>query len=146
MKSLLYYILLPLLLATGGCKKHKDEALPRFPPPSWEAETAGKYPGSMTAVVQLPNPLHAGYEEKDELAAFIGEECRAVGEPVEVNGVRLFYMLIHGSAPENEGIVFKYYSARDSRMYATDNPLEFEADGVYGTADQPKMLTLRVER
>lgn len=145
MKGLLY-ILLPLLLTTGGCKKHKNEALPRFPPPSWADETAGKYPGSMTVVLQLPNPLQAGYQEKDELAAFIGEECRGVGEPVEVNGVRLFYMLIHGVAPEDEGIIFRYYSAGDSRRYATDNPLEFEADGIYGTADQPKMLVLRAER
>lgn len=111
--------------------------------PSWSVEAAGQYPGSMTAVVQLPAHLRSDYREGDELAAFIGEECRGVGEAVEVEGAQLFYVLIHGAAPEEEGIVFKYYSTKASHVFITNTRLSFETDGVFGTVDQPRVLALK---
>ncbi|HYH56606.1 MAG TPA: hypothetical protein VD772_08350 [Anseongella sp.] len=143
MKTCIAFLLIALLLpGTAGCKKDK-KVYPTYPPPGWEKQPDGKYPYSMTAVLRLPNDLGAGYKENDELAAFIGEECRSVAVPVDVEGARLFYFLIQGAAVENERIVFKYYSSGSSYMYASDPIIEFKADGNYGTADQPWTLVLK---
>lgn len=143
MKKYTAYIMIAgFLLAAGGCKKDKEEVFPQFPPPSWENKVTGQYTHSMTAVVKLPDDLRQAYQAADELAAFIGEECRAVAEPVEATGNRLFYLLIQGDAAEPGKISFRYYSAASSYIYTSDNLLEFTSGGTYGTPDQPRTLVL----
>lgn len=143
MKTYIMCLLTALLLpAATGCKKDKN-VYPTYPPPAWERQPDGKYPYSMTAVLRLPNDLARGYTENDELAAFIGGECRSVAEPVEVMNARLFYFLIQGDAVGDEPIVFKYYSAGSSHMYVSDPIIKFKADGNYGTVDEPRTLVLK---
>lgn len=132
-----------ILIIAGSCKKDKEEVFPQFPPPSWENEATGHYAHSMTAVVKLPPDLQAAYRETDELAAFIGEECRAVARPVNVSGTSLFYLLIQGDAAEPGKITFRYYSSATSYIYIADNTPGFSPDGTYGTADQPRVLTMQ---
>ena len=145
MKRYISYILIAAcLLTAGGCKKkNKEEIYPKFPPPGWTNETTGKYTSSMTAVVKLPRDLDKSYQASDELAAFIGEECRAVAEVVEVAGERLFYLLIQGEPSAGSQIRFRYYSTSSSYIYHSDNVLNFSIDGSYGNADQPVTLALK---
>lgn len=58
----------------GTYGKVSDPAVPPF-------EESGKYPETMTAVVSLPEALPFERRDKDILAAFVGDECRGVGEP-----------------------------------------------------------------
>ena len=132
-----------VLVAAGGCKKDKEEVFPQFPPPTWENQVTGQYTYSMTAVVTLPRELQSTWQAADELAAFIGEECRAVAEPVEAGGVRVFYLLIQGDATETEKITFRYYNTTNSYIYVSDNSLQFNPEGIYGTVDQPRALVMK---
>ena len=113
-----------------SCKD--EEKFTTFPQPGWSAEFNKDY--------NLPDNLAAYANEKDEIAAFIGNECRGVGTAIE----GLYYVLIKGSPEEQAKVTFRYYSATNQYMYKTTMGFDFEADGTYGTADEPKILPLIV--
>lgn len=98
---------------------------------------------SMTAVVKLPHSMQSDSGPGDQLAAFIGEDCRGIGVPVEIRNELTFYVMIRGAASESGHVHFIYYSARNGHLYRSDNGAEFAVDGLYGTADQPVVLDLR---
>lgn len=139
-----YLILLAGLafLAAGmSCKKKHD--IPRVPAPSWTVDNTGKYPVSMTAVVQVPENLRTYIQQQDQIAAFVGEECRGTGQLIQVGSVSAFFIMIHGTASEQSKISFKYWHAWRSNLYSTDPFLDFTVDGTYGTADAPIILQLK---
>lgn len=142
MKSFQLLIVLFLVILIGGsCKKHKR--YPKSPPPSWTLDDSGKYPATMTVVVQLPENLQHLTAAAGQLGAFAGEECRGLAQEVQMGGRTVYFILIRGTTSEHAGISFQYYGAANSRMYATEAILEFEADGTYGTVDVPAMLNLK---
>ncbi len=132
---------LGLFFCLFGCKK-KDHPLPKVPAPSWAVTQMAQYTVTMTVVVQVPEPLLPHIRKADELAAFIGGECRGTGTLVQQGEVSAFFILIHGTAAEKGMIQFKYYSALKSHLYSTEAFLRFTADGNYGTADVPMVLDL----
>lgn len=127
------------LLVFNGCKDD-EEVFPTFEQPGWKAEQSPDFTASMIAIVQLPENLAAYYQSGDEVAAFIGDECRGVG----TYGDGVFYMLVKSKSDEQRMVTFKYYSSRNKYMYATAGNVRFEVDGVYGTADNPEVLSLQV--
>ena len=128
-------------ISLSNCKKETNT---KFPNPSWHFDDVGKYPATMTAVVQLPDYLKRGLKEKDEMGAFINDECRGTGELIKLDSASAFFIMIHGSASENGPIIFKYYSSKDSNIYTSKDTLNFVVDENYGTADSPKSLNLKV--
>src|SRR3546814_10900561 len=111
-RYLVLVTLLTMLLGVGACKKKKREnPLPVYPAPSWSSAGTEKYPFSMTAVVQLPTAMQAGYTKEAELGAFMHGERRAAGEVVMVGNHTTFYVMILGQAAEEEVLIFKYFSA-----------------------------------
>ncbi|HEY9562030.1 MAG TPA: hypothetical protein VIR29_14700 [Anseongella sp.] len=146
-RYLVLVTLLTMLLGVGACKKKKSEnPLPVYPAPSWSSAGTEKYPFSMTAVVQLPNAMQAGYTKEDELGAFMNGECRGAGEVVMVGNNITFYVMIRGQAAEEEDIIFKYFSAGTGHIYLSKKPVEFTVDGNYGSADQPWVLELEPQQ
>ena len=135
-----------LLLTTAGCKKETEkkpeEVVKTFPPPNWKGDETGRYPATMTAVVILPASLEAARGQGDQLAAFIGDECRGVGDVVKVETKELYFVMIRGLADEQSKITFKYYQAKTGYLYQTSTDLTFLVDAVYGTAGNPKVLAL----
>lgn len=135
-----------LIAATLGCSKNSvvppEEAATKFPVPNWKADDTGKYPATMTAVVTLPATLAGGSSENDKLGAFVDDECRGVGVIVKLNDLNLFFVLIQGLPEETKKITIKYYSHKTSYMYESPSALTFLADGIYGTAENPQVLTL----
>lgn len=128
-----------------ACKKDDDtppEVFTKFPTPAWKADETGKYPFSMTAVVTIPEKLKAGFGSADKIGAFIKDECRGTGVVVKVDTSNVFYVLIHGTASEQEKIRFSYYSAKTSYMYTTPEFLNFTIDSNFGTPDAPQVLEL----
>lgn len=96
----------------------------------------------MTAVVALPASLEPTKGPGDQLAAFIGEECRGLGVVVNVETKYLYFLLIRGLADEQSKITFKYYNGKTGYLYKTNPDLSFLVDAVYGTAQNPKLLSL----
>lgn len=131
------------LMGLNSCKK-KHHAYPKVPPPHWEVKGASGYSSSMTVVVTVPKKLiSAANDGADQISAFIAGECRGVGTPVDgsVNG-KEFFIMVHGNAAENEDIIFRYYCAKQSRMYEAGTFFSFSADGTYGSVDAPAILNL----
>lgn len=120
----------------ASCRKD-DEAFTQYPAPSWAIESKN-YNGNMTAVVTIPENLKHYIQSYDQLAAFVGNECRGVG--VFLDGV--FFVTIKGSASEQSMVTFRYYSSRNKYMYSTDAFLSFEIDAVFGSIDEPEVLSL----
>jgi hypothetical protein len=138
MKKRIGLTVLAALLITAACRK--ENSSPRVPQPSWQTDQSGKYPVTMSAVVQLPADLAKHMQSSDQLGAFVGEECRGTGTVVALDTTQVFFLLIHGTAAEQSQIQFKYYSAWASRLYETKPFLSFQADGHYGTVDTPGEL------
>lgn len=143
MKSYITIIVLIIFLSTAmGCKKKHHAA--RVPAPGWEVVNTTAYPMSMTAVVQVPEGIRSYIQDKDEIAAFVGDECRGTGTWVHQGSVSAFFILIHGKASEQSKISFRYWNAYKSNIYTTAAFLDFTTDGTYGAADAPQILDLKV--
>lgn len=130
-----------LLMGTLGCKKH--HTLPRVPSPVWTVDNSGKYPVSMTAVVQVPEDLRTYLQETDKIGAFVGDECRGTGTWIHTGNVSAFFILIHGTSSEKSKIRFKYYFSWKSNLYETAPFLDFTVDGNFGSVDAPQILDLK---
>lgn len=148
MRKILSVFYIFLIVAMLGCSKDPVnapapvEAATKFPEPAWKADETGKYPATMTAVVNLPATLAGDALESDKLAAFVNDECRGVGVVVKVNALNVFFVLIQGLSEESGNVTFRYYSNKASYMYEAKPALTFLADGVFGTAENPKTLEL----
>lgn len=141
MRNYLLLALIVMLGAFSACKKH--HSYPKFGRPDWQIGTSGKYPYSMTVVLQLPDNLRAKMQAGDEFGAFINSECRGVGRVIKMDSSSLYFVQIHGTASEQSKIRFQYYSSNTSYLYQTDYFLDFTVDGNYGTVDQPKTPQLK---
>jgi hypothetical protein len=129
-----------------GCTKNSTDSAPggatKFPVPDWAADDTGKYPATMTAVFALPAALGGDAGTNDKLAAFVNETCRGLGVLVEVNNVKLYFVLIQGLPDETNKVAIRYYNSKTSYLYESQAALTFSADGTFGTAENPQMLAL----
>jgi hypothetical protein len=131
------------ILFLAGCSKDTDP-YPKAAEPSWTIQSPELLPNSFTAIVAIPDELSIYAGDEDKIAAFLGDECRGVGNLVlpESTGPRIYYLTIRGSDTENRDIVFRYYNARLSYLYQAGQSIPFENDGTYGTFDSPVVLDL----
>lgn len=136
--------LLLILIGYSSCGKHDGiDSIPQVAAPDWTVDTTGKYPLSMTAVVQVPSDTRADISEADKIGAFSGDECRGLGTLIGTGPTSVFFIMIHGTAAEQSKISFKYYSSQKSYLYSTDAFLDFNIDGNYGTIDGPEVLDVK---
>ena len=120
----------------GTYGKVSEPAVPPF-------EESGKYPCVMTAVVALPEALPFEKREKDLLAAFVGDECRGLGELVEVEGRNVYRFEIRGKKDEAAAVYFQYYSLQTSGVYKAAETFAFKDEGVSGSTEEPFMISLQ---
>ena len=104
--------------------------------PLWQGPDLSLYPASMTAVVRLPLLLEAFAGEGDEMAAFIGDECRAVAQKVTVDDTALYFIHIKAASEEDGSVQLRYYCNALTRIF-TATAVPFVINDVYGTADDP---------
>lgn len=145
MKQIVFLLLILVVVTMFSCSKkdgtsQPEEPATKFPAPTWKDDTTGRYPATMTAVVALPAALAGDVLEQDQLAAFVGTECRGVGVLETVNNQKLYFVLIKGLSDESSDIKFRYYSSKTSYMYETHTAINFLIDAIYGTAQNPKTL------
>lgn len=107
--------------------------------PQWTEPGSGIYQFSMTAIVRLSDYLETYADPADQMAAFIGDDCRGKAE-VEYNGdQKLFFIYIKGDNAEATPVTLKYYSAKNKKMYTCNGLFEFEQNANYGTAESPEI-------
>ena len=94
---------------------------------------------SMTVVYQLPSDMKNSATDNDLFAAFVGNECRAVGK--SINGV--FLLTVIGTGDETEPVVFRYWNASTQYMYESLDKIQFTPDLIYGVVDNPKTFKCR---
>ena len=112
----------------------------KFENPGWTSVTFdGDFAYSMTVVYQLPSDLKGGATDNDLFAAFVGNECRAVGK--SINGV--FLLTVIGTGDETEPVVFRYWNASTQYMYESLDKIQFTPDLIYGVVDNPKTFKCR---
>ena len=128
-----------IALLITACKE-EEETFPTHEPPVWNVNHSAGYYENMTAVVKIPNNLAQYASKKDQLAAFAGNECRGVGELIDGS----YFVSIKGAPEDQSTIRFKYYSAKNKYLYQTDDLFSFDANRIFGTADEPKELPLNV--
>lgn len=110
-----------------------DEAAPQ-----WTEPASGIFQFSMTAIVRLSDFLEKYADDADQMAAFIGDECRGVGSVEVNNGQKLFFIYIKGDNTESK-VTLKYYSAKNKKMYTCEGLFDFEQNNNYGTAEAPEI-------
>ena len=120
----------------GTYGKVSDPAVPPF-------EESGKYPETMSSVVSLPETLPFERRDKDILAAFVGDECRGVGEQADIAGKVVYRFEIRGRKDETASVYFMYYSMQASGIYKAAESFSFEDGGAQGTLDAPFPVTLQ---
>ncbi len=138
MKRNLLIFSLALLAGFSSCKKDSKTGGPDVNPvyddPLWSAvEAKGDYAYTMTAVFDLPADLKANVSDGDRMAAFVGDECRAVSSPN--NG--LFILNIVGTSDEESALNFKYWNASTHYLYEFDGSVTYVPDLIYGVVDEP---------
>lgn len=112
----------------------------KFENPGWTSVAFdGDFAYSMTVVYQLPSDLKGGATDNDLFAAFVGNECRAVGK--SINGV--FLLTVIGTGDETEPVVFRYWNASTQYMYESLDKIQFTPDLIYGVVDEPKTFKCR---
>ena len=73
-----------------------------------------------------------------KIAAYIGNECRGVGELVYIPELKRYLISLFVYAnTENESLSFRIYQPEKDRYYAHFEPLPFETDALIGTLSQP---------
>ena len=77
-----------------------------------------------------------------EVAAFVGNECRAVGVPQQKDGVRWIYFRVRSNTVTGENVVFKMYDKSEDKEYclSSDEDIEFEANRSLGFPSSPITL------
>lgn len=120
----------------SSCKK--DDEYTKYDAPQW-AVTYDEFESSMTGVITVPGNIASYVDSLDIVAAFIGEECRGIAE----YNSGYFYINIVGASDEAGLVTFKYYSSKNRYLYAEENLMSFTADKVFGTSDNPYILTLK---
>lgn len=131
------------ILALAGCSKD-NLSYEKYSKPEWIVLTPELFPNSFTAIVALPDNLEIYSTDNDIVAAFIGKECRGIGNLVksEEGEKRIYCLTIRASDTEDREIVFKYYNSRLSYLYQAQTNVEFIIDGTFGTFDAPAILDL----
>jgi len=102
-----------------------------------------KYPGNMTVtsiVLQDNVELQEGIIE---IAAFAGEECRGTIKmmhvPYDIEHTFMGFLLVFGES--NERITFKVYDHTTGMEYLAQQQMNFVADAIHGTFDQPYIIS-----
>src|SRR6056297_951666 len=131
------------LLLLQGCSKDTPP-FQEHAEPDWVLQSPELLPNSFTAIVALPEDINVYAGAGDQMAAFIGGECRGTGTLVKSGDSEksIYYITIRASDTEKGEITFRYYNSRLSYLYQAKQKVPFEIDGNYGTYDAPVILDL----
>lgn len=104
----------------------------------------------MTVYFQLTysNGVTISQTDNYEVAAFVGDECRGVGEFLTSTGtngqtIRYGYLRVRSNVANGENVTFKYYDKEaDEETVVSETTIAFEADKVRGLPSSPLSLVV----
>ncbi len=81
---------------------------------------------------------------KYEVAAFVGDECRGIGEPLSLtNGKECLYMRIRSNEESGETLQFRYCEKETGKVFfIPDVSIQFESNGLIGYPSSPYLISL----
>ena len=82
--------------------------------------------------------------ENYEVAAFVGDECRAVGEVVSQEGYTWVYLRPRSNAASGETITIKVYDKAKGRAVRINESFSFQSQGQEGEPSSPVNLTMKM--
>ncbi len=142
MKKKIYIPILLVLFALTLFACKKDEKHPQYEKPNWKISEIENVQVNFSAIFDLESNLSVYIAENDELAAFVGNDCR--GTATLIND--LFHITVKGTADENSKVTFRYYSSTTKYMYEAIDYVDFEANITLGTIDNPEVLALTLRK
>jgi hypothetical protein len=107
---------------------------------SWKVEP-GSYPydGTVTAVVRLSSDDVA--DERDVIAAMVGDECRGFASPLRrPDGSKVFYLTAYTNLTGGEILSFRYFDASEGATYAVNETQLLSPDCIVGGPTSPMVL------
>lgn len=82
--------------------------------------------------------------ENYEVAAFVGDECRAVGEVFSQEGYTWVYLRPRSNAASGETITIKVYDKAKGRALRINESFSFQSQGQEGEPSSPVDLTMKM--
>ena len=82
--------------------------------------------------------------ENYEVGAFVGDECRAVGEVNTQNGYTWVYLRPRSNAASGESVTIKVYDKAKGRALRTNESFSFQSQGQEGEPSSPVNLTMKM--
>lgn len=82
--------------------------------------------------------------ENYEVAAFVGDECRAVGEVFSQEGYTWVYLRPRSNAASGETITIKVYDKAKGRALRINESFSFQSQGQEGEPSSPVSLTMKM--
>lgn len=105
--------------------------------PSWIPVLYPHNPATLHAVVTIDN---IPAQLNDMVAAFVGNECRGVGEIVVIDRSTAYSTLLVNLASSGETVNFKIYSYAQDTIYPVPDLIDMEFGVVYGSNEDPVPL------
>lgn len=99
----------------------------------------------MTIYFKLVSPSGSTISQTDnyEMAAFVGDECRGVGEFLTAKGtngqtIKYGYMRVRSNVMNGETVTFKYYDKKEEEEKIVEEiSIDFEANSMVGLPSSP---------
>lgn len=106
-------------------------------PPDWSVNP-NNYAFNMTVTGVINLNFTESNNTNDIIAAFAGDECRGVAQPVfrDENNRYICYLMIYSNETV-EKITFKVYNANADRTENIPTDMDFSVNGVVGNAETP---------
>ena len=132
------YLAIPIMMLAllSGCHKNDDENLDTKPDWALASDVNKEY--SMTYIVRVSvksevQPL----VEADELAAFIGSQCRGTATIVTNDSKNCFYLLVYGNQNDTEKLSFRFFSSQKRKIFESIPVDTYFPNLMIGSLDTP---------
>ena len=111
-------------------------------PADWKVIPAN-YQYSMNVIAQLNINGDVSRDPNDQVAAFVGDECRGIAKLIYIKELDNYqaYISIYSNKPMGEAVEFRIWNASDGQIHRDVTPsYYFDSNTVKGTAINPEML------
>ena len=98
------------------------------------------YQMSVYAKLEI-NETDVSADEKYEVAAFVGDECRGIATRDSKDGYNWLWMFVRSNSASGEKITFKVCDKKTQQVKKIAETVDFVADGQIGTASSPTAFT-----
>lgn len=120
---------------------------------SWKV-TANDYQYSMTITTALVFNMEESRDVKDKIAAFVGDDCRGVAQPITYvpeYDRYLAHVLVYSNQVNGESITLYMYDHSEEKIVEVAQTLDFAVNATYGSTSDPYLshttydITFKVE-